>query len=102
MLNNSLSVSCKIKEVARVRTVAEVVNAQPASRECMPALNNLIPLHMSTPLPSATAEGTFSVMRQLKSWICSKCGAHHLDNTMFANMHKEEMDGMDIKVCKKK
>ena len=96
MLNNGVKVSCKVKEVARIRTVAEVINAQPASRECMPALSSLIRLYMSIPLSSDTAERTFGAMRRLKSWIRSKNGANHLNNIMFANMHKEEMDGIDI------
>ena len=96
MHNNRVSISSKIKEVTRVRTVAEIINAQPASRECMPALSNLIRLYMSIPLSSATAERTFSAMRRLKSWIRSTSSANHLNNIMFANMHKEEMDGIDI------
>ena len=96
MYNNRVSISIKIKEVTRVRTVAEIINAQPASRKCMPALSNLIRLYMSIPLSSATAERTFSAMRRLKSWIRSTSSANHLNNIMFANMHKEEMDGIDI------
>ena len=96
MYNNSVSTSTKVNEVTRVRTVAEVINAQPASRECIPALSNLIRLYVSIPLSSATAERTFSAMRLLKSWIRSTSDANHLNIIMFANMQKEEMDGIDI------
>ena len=51
---------------------------------------------MSIPRSSATAERIFSAMRRLKSWIRSKSGGNHLNNIMFAKIHKEQIDGIDI------
>ena len=96
MHNSRADILNKIRKVTKVRTVAEVMNAQPASKECMPALVSLIRLYMTIPLSSASAERIFSAMRRLKSWIRSTSGANHLNNVIFANMHKEEIDGIDV------
>ena len=96
MYNSNRADSQKIKEVTSVSTVAELLNDQPVSKKCIAAVDQLLRLYLTVPLASAPAERTFSAMRRLKSWIRANTAANHLNNIMFANLHKEDMDLVNI------
>ena len=36
-------------------------------------------------------------MRRLKTWLRAKTGANHLSDIMFANIHRGDLDRVDIK-----
>ena len=38
----------------------------------------------------------YSAMRRLKSWNRARSGAKHLNNIMFTNLQKEDMDEADV------
>lgn len=96
MYNNKRDVQQRIIEVTKVSSIIDIVNDQPASKECMEEVDTLLRIYQTIPLSSASAERTFSAMRRLKSWIRAKTGANHLNNIMFANLHKGNMDEIDI------
>ena len=66
-------------------------------KECLPELHKLLQLYSSIALSSATAERTFSAMRRrIKSWTRSSMTANSLSNKMFANLHKQRIDNVNL------
>ena len=49
------------------------------------------------PLTSATCERSFSTMRRLKTWLWVNTVANVLNDIMFANIQKAQMDDLNRK-----
>ena len=69
----------------------------PAAKKQCSEVHKLIKLYYTIPLTSASCERTFSVMRRLKTWLRVNTEANHLNNIMFANIQKKDLDTVDIK-----
>ena len=96
MHNSKCGSAEKIKEVTNMSTVAYLLNEEPSSKICLPTLNMLIKIYYTIPLSPASAERSFSTMRRLKTWLRSTSGGNHLNNIMFANLHKQLLDEVNI------
>ena len=86
-----------IKRVTKIVTVCSIFNTIKSAKEMCPAIHALLRLYLTIPMSSATAERTFSVLRRLKDWTRSRSCANHLNNIMFATMHKQRLDDLDCK-----
>jgi 4'-phosphopantetheinyl transferase EntD len=84
-----------IKRVTKVSTVADIFVAKQSTKVCLPTVHRFL-LYYSLALSSATAERTFSTMRRIRSWLRTSMSANSLNNCMFANIHKERMDNIDL------
>ena len=58
----------------------------------------MLNLNYNIPLTSATCERSFSAMRRLKTWLWVNTVANLLNDIMFANIQKAQMDDLNIKV----
>ena len=87
----------KITSISRVSTIAEIFNSMPAAKKQCSEVHKLIKLYYTIPLTSASCERTFSAMRRLKTWLRVNTEANHLNNIMFANIQKKDLDKVDIK-----
>ena len=96
MYNNKRKMEQRIIKVTKVSSIIEFFNDQPASKECMEDVDILLRIYQTIPLSLSFAERTFSAMRRLKSWNRARSGANHLNNIMFANLRKEDMDETDV------
>ena len=97
MHNASAPKGSIVKRVTRVGTICDIFNGnEPAKRSCA-NVHRMIKIYLSVPLSSATAERTFSVMRRCKTWLRAQTEGNHLNNVMFATIHKDLMDGIDVK-----
>ena len=72
------------------------MSSKECHKECLPELHKILQLYNSVALSSATAERTFSTIRRIKTWLRSNMTANFLSNKMFANLHKERMDTINI------
>ena len=87
-----------IKKVTAISTIQDVLNTKPVSKASLPETHKLLILMSTFALSSATAERTFSVMRRTKTWLRSRMRpAGVLTNCMFAAIHKERIDNIDVK-----
>ncbi len=84
------------KSITSIATLCDILNAMPVAKNSFPAMDSLLKLYLSVPLSSSTAERTFSAMRRLKSWQRANTQASHLNNIMFAYIHKSRMDSLNI------
>ena len=57
----------------------------------------MLKLYYTIPLTSATCERSFSAMQRLKTWLRVNTGANFLDDIMFANIQKAQMEDLNIK-----
>jgi len=57
-----------VKKVTNIRTLCDIMNANPATKRMCPDLHSLCMLYMTVPITTATAERTFSTMRRLKTY----------------------------------
>ena len=73
-----------------------MLNKKTISKESLPETHKFLVLLSTYPMSLATAERTFSVMRQIKTWLRSRTGPGVLTNYMFAVIHKQRMDDVDI------
>ena len=87
----------KIKSVTHVSTLAEVFNAMPADKIQCSEVHKMSKLYYTIPLTSATCERSFSTMRRLKTWLRANTVANFLNDIMFANIQKAQMDDLNIK-----
>lgn len=83
-----------IKKVTAISTIQDVLNTKPVS---LPETHKLSILMSTYAMSSATAERTFSVMRRTKTWLRSRMCPGVLTNSMFAAIHKERIDSINVK-----
>ena len=96
MHNASAPQGSLIKRVTRVATLCDLLNGNESAKKSCSSVHELIKLYLSVPLSSATAERTFSVMRRCKTWLRAQTEGNHLNNIMFATIHKQLMDDIDV------
>ena len=85
-----------IRKVTKIDTICEIMASKECHKECLPEIHKLLQLYNSVALSSATAERTFSTMRRIKTWLRSNMTANSLSNRMFANLHKERIDNINL------
>ena len=56
----------------------------------------MLKLYYTIPVTSATCERSFSAMRRLKTWLRVNTGANLLNDIMFTNIQKAQMDDLNI------
>ena len=86
----------RIKEVTKVSTLCDIFNEMPAAKVANPQTHKLLMLYHTMPLATASCERSFSVMRCVKTWVRSRSGQNHLNNIMFAHIHKTAMDQINF------
>ena len=86
----------RIKEVTKVSTLCDIFNEMPAAKVANPQTHKLLMLYHTMPLATASCERSFSVMRHVKTWVRSRSTQNHLNNVMFAHMHKNAMDEINF------
>ena len=78
-----------------------MLNKKTILKESLPETHKLLILLSTYPMSSANAEKTFSVMSRIKTWLRSRMGSGVLANYLFAVIHKQRMDDVNIqKVAK--
>ena len=85
-----------IKKVTAISTIQGVLNAKPVSKPSLPEAHKLLIFMSTYTMSSATAERTFSVMRRTKTWLRSRMCPRMLTNCMFAAIHKERIDDINV------
>lgn len=86
----------RIKTVTKISTICDIFNAMPMTKKACKITHDLLKYYCTVPMSSATAERSFSAMRRLKTWTRAKTGPNHLNNILFAVLHKDYMDDVNI------
>ena len=85
-----------LKKVTKISTVCEVLNKKPTSKKCLPEILKLLQIYFNIALVSASAERSFSVMKRIKTWLRSSTTDNSFNNRMFANIHKNLLDNINL------
>ena len=83
-------------EVTSVRTIANVLNDVPMSKDTFREIDTLVRLFFTIPITTCTAERSFSSLRRIKTYLRSTMTEQRLNNVLILNAYKEETDQLDI------
>ena len=81
-----------IKKITLVSTLCEVFNSCDFAKSMLSNVDQLLRIYLTTPMTSATAERTFSTLRQVKSYLRST----RLNHVMILHTHKQRTDNLDL------
>ena len=59
-------------------------------------VSKLTQLYVTIPMSNATAEKSFSCLRQLKNYLRNRLTQEHLNHRMFLHIHKDLIDQLDF------
>ena len=90
-LLHSLMKQClpDVKRATSLDTVISVVNYG-QNRLILPSVVHLIQIYLLAPISAASAERSFSVQRQIKSYLRNTMSEKRYSNLLVLNIHKEE------------
>ena len=87
-----------VKRATSLDTVISVVNYG-QNRLILPSVVHLIQIYILAPISAASAERSFSVQRQIKSYLRNTMSEKRYNNLLGApvlNIHKEKTDNIDL------
>ena len=85
-----------IKRVTSIGTVVDIMNVNNFSKTFLSEVDCLIRMYLTVPMTSATAERTFSTLRQLKNYLRSTMSQKRLNHVVVLHTHKERIDELDL------
>ena len=96
-LLHSLMKQClpDVKRATSLDTVISVVNYG-QNRLILPSVVHLIQIYLLAPISAASAERSFSVQRQIKSYLRNTMSGKRYNNLLVLNIHKEKTDNIDL------
>lgn len=63
-------------------------------------VEKLVRVLLDIPMASAEAEGSFSALKRLKTWLRSTMSQQQLNNVAVCHVHQEALDQVDLKdIC---
>ena len=83
-------------EVTSVRTIAEVLNGVPMTKQMFFEVDKLLRLYFTIPVTTSTAERSFSCLQHIKTYLRSSMTEERLNNIILLHVHKEETDHLDL------
>ena len=85
-----------IKKVTNIRTLCEIFNSNPVVKMMCPELHVLLKLYMTVPVTTANTERMFSVMRRVKTYLCSSMSQERLNHTILLHRYQERVYMQEI------
>ena len=85
-----------IKKVTLVSTLCEVFNSCDFAKSMLSNVDQLLRIYISTRMTLATAERTFSTLRQVKSYLRSTMSQKKLNHVVMLHTHKQRTDDLDL------
>ena len=82
--------------VTSIRTLANILLAVPWQKKMFSELDKLLKIYFTIPITTATSERSFSVLRRVKTYLCSTMSEARLNNVMLLHTHKDLTDSIDI------
>ncbi|KAL3062066.1 hypothetical protein OYC64_010060 [Pagothenia borchgrevinki] len=96
--HNSSAAERPITQVTKVATIADMLAAQGRGTQSLfSEVDKLLRLYLTVPMSNATAERSFSSLRQLKTFLRSTMSECHLNHLLFLHIHKDLTDGLDLR-----
>ena len=86
--------SSEVRHVTSVRTVCEAMNKN-AHKSLLSEVHKLLRLYFTIPITTSTSERTFSVLRQLLTYLRSTMSEERLNNCLLLHVHKDITDALD-------
>ena len=84
-----------VKRATSLDTVISVAN-NGQNRVILPSVVRLIQIYLLAPMSAASAERSFSVQRQIKSYLRNTMSERRYNNLLVLNIHKEKTDSIDL------
>ena len=96
MLRTAFDNTSGIKEVTSVRTIATAMNKSEIYKGMLQEVDKLLKLYFTFPVTTATAERSFSSLRNIKTYLRSTMTSNRLNNLFLLYVHKEVTDSLDL------
>ena len=93
---NEQNPATRIKEVTKLSTLCQIMNDVCSSKSLFSEISTLLQIAHTIPVTSATAERTFSALRQVKSFLRSTMSQERLNHCMTLHIYKEKTDEIDL------
>ena len=87
----------RIKRVTSINTLCDVMNTCKFSKNMFSEVHRLLRVYLTIPMSSATAERTFSALRNLKNYLRSSMTQKRLNHIMLLHIYQEKVDHLDLK-----
>ena len=103
MLHDAIKTSnISILKVTNVRTIADVLNANPIFRGMLNEIDKLLKIYFTFPVTSVTSERSFSSLRKIKTYLRSTMSECRLNNLFLLYIHQSKTDELNLKTIVKK
>lgn len=101
-LSVQLPMFCQSYSFSNSAEAAEIICGLPVEvRRLFGQVETLVRLLLVVPVSSSEAERSFSVLRRLKTWLCSSMTQNRLNNVAVCHVHQDKLDLLDKKsICK--
>ena len=96
MLRTAFDNTSGIKEVTSVRTIATAMNKSEIYKGMLQEVDKLLKLYFTFPVTTATAERSFSSLRNIKTYLRSTMTSNRLNNLFLLYVHKKVTDSLDL------
>lgn len=73
-----------------------ILQAVPLARQILNEVKKLLRIYLTIPVTTATAEGSFSALRRMKSYLRSTMTQQRLNNVMLLHVHKLSTDQLNL------
>ena len=82
-----------IKEVTTVQTISDIISENSMARMMFSEVHQLLQLYLTVPMPTATAERTFSMLQRLKKCRMTQ---ERLNQVMLLHTNKDKTDELNL------
>ena len=93
-MGNRKNPECQVRAVKKIATIVDILSA--GGGGIYSEVHKLLCLYLTVPMTNATAERSFSTLRQLKTYLRSTMTEKRLNHVIFLHIHKELTDVMDL------
>ena len=86
----------EVRIVTSIHTICDAMDSNEVFKERLPAIHNLLRLCLTIPITSATAERTFSALKQVFTYLRSTMTEQRLNNCLLLHVHKKLTDELNL------
>ena len=84
-----------ICEVTRVQTLCDVFNKQASLKIMLSEVHKLVLLYLTVPVTTASAERSFSGLKQIKTYLRNSMTQQRLNHCILLHIHRNKTDNLD-------
>ena len=98
MIRDIIKTAClDVQEVTSLRTISDAMNQSDIYKQMLGEIHKALKLYYTCPVTTSTAERSFSLLCQLKTFLHSLMTQSRLNNLFLLYIHLPEVDSMDLR-----